>query len=631
MKKTFLAVAVFAIMSGVRARDARALNYVHFSGGPMKNLYVDLIFWGTNFNAGDRSAVMQNVIDVANWLNGVNQPPIGMEPAIHYYGPSSIAPGQWIADFTPIPTLFNPLDDSSFQAIVSAAQRGDFGAAFDYNTNVATPSGLPAGSNRLALVITKGTNDYCISAHRAAGCLDVWGYHDSMSGNPYGAVMSEHIWPILSHEILEAMSDPYVGNGWVTDGVIPFTWGDEIADECETQSGGSEFAWLTINAPYTMSGVNTQSSSCMQYIPEAHAPLAATFGYGGMGTVPLYLFFVDRNGHLKNEYWGDAGQAATGPNDLGQPSSGVRAVGKPSVVFSNNTLYVFVKGSDNVLWMYSNNTWTYLGGSIYGDPSAVVWTYSGATWIHVAALGLDSYVWLYGLRLGVPQGWGQIYTGGTLFAGPPNLVSQGADSLDVFATGEDGQMKWVKFRSGSWFAPITVAHDNAIPITSKPAVTRINGTTNGLDLIATSSLAANTTGLWQTSYEGSSWSSFVDGEFNITPEAKNYGFEGTPAVVSTTAHRVDVFSVARSGKLWWFWNGNQPGNSQWHTKNTFGASVPPALVDSGATGDPVAVSRGAGKMEVFYRTDDGRLAHMTTTNSGTSWTTETVLPAYSIQ
>jgi hypothetical protein len=59
--------------------------------------------------------------------------------------------------------------------------------------------------------------------------------------------------------------------------------------------------------------------------------------------------------------------------------------------------------------------------------------------------------------------------------------------------------------------------------------------------------------------------------------------------------------------------------------------VPPALVDSGATGDPVAVSRGAGKMEVFYRTDDGRLAHMTTTDSGTHWTTETALSANSIQ
>jgi hypothetical protein len=523
------------------------------------------------------------------------------------------------------------LDDSNFQSTVTRAQlpqRGDSAAFnfFDFSGNAASPT-LPAGSNRLALVITKGTNNYCISAHRAFGCLTVNGYHDSMSGNPYGAVMLESINPVLSHEIFEAMSDPYLFNGWAADNGI-FSQ-NEMADECENQSGGGEFAWLTINAPYTMSGVNTQVSSCMQTIPEQHAPLAATFGYGGMGTVPLYLFFVDPNGHLQYEYWGDAGQAPSGPYDLGQPSPGVTVAGKPSVVFQNYNTYIFVKGSDNALWMFAGNTWTYLGGIIYGDPSAVAWIYSGAQWIHVAALGTDSYVWLYGLRLGVPQGWGQIYTGGTLFAGAPNLLSQGADSLDVFATGEDGQIKWLQYRS-AWLNPVTVSHDYAVPITSKPAVTRINGT-SGLELIATSGVSANSTSMWQTSYNGSSWSSFVPGAFNITPEAYNYGFEGTPALVSSTASRVDVFSVARSGKLWWFWNGNQPGNSQWHTKNTLGAFVPPALVDSGATGDPVAVSRGAGKMEVFYRTDDGRLAHMTTTDSGTHWTTETALSANSIQ
>jgi len=624
MKRMFLAITVFAIVLGARARDARALDYVHFHGGPMKNLWVDLIFWGSNFDATDHQTVKQRVINVANWVNGVSPQAIGMEAAVHYYGLSGIQPGMWIDDTNnPYPSAYQ-LDDGNFQPVVSAAQNGSLGPAFDFNDNVASWEGLPAGSNRLALVITKGMTNYCISLHRAVGCLDVVGYHDSRSGNPYGAAMIED-GTVISHEILEAMTDPYLFDGWAASNGI-FSE-NEAADECENQSGA--LAMLTINAPYTMSGINTQTSSCMQDIPETHAPLTATLGYGGMGQVPLYLYYVDPNGHLQQVSWANAGLAATGPYDLGQPSSGVRAVGKPSVVFQNYNIYVFVKGSDNALWMFSNNTWTYLGGLIYGDPSAVSWIFSGAQWIHIAVLGTDNYIWLNSLRLGVPQGWGQIYTGGTLLVGSPNLISQGADSLDVFASGEDGQMKWLRWRS-AWLDPVTIASDYSVPLTSKPAIATISGN-NGLELIATSAAAPSVTGMWQTSYNGSSWSAFVPNTFNITPEAYNFGFQGTPALVSKTAGRVDLFSVARSGKVWWFWNGNQPGNSQWHTKNTIGASVPDPLVFGGATGDPIAISRGAGKMELFYRTDDGRLAHWTTTDSGGHWSTETVLAANSIQ
>jgi hypothetical protein len=61
--------------------------------------------------------------------------------------------------------------------------------------------------------------------------------------------------------------------------------------------------------------------------------------------------------------------------------------------------------------------------------------------------------------------------------------------------------------------------------------------------------------------------------------------------------------------------------------------VPQPLINGGATGDPLVISRGAGKMEFFYRTDAGQLAHWTTTDSGLHWANppELLLPPNSIQ
>ncbi len=632
MKKTFLAVAAIAFVSAAGVRDAKATDFLHFRGGPMKNLYVDLIFWGNNFSSGDRQFVRDTVTDIANWLNGGTTPPIGMEPTIHYYGLSGIVPGAWIDDKRTTPPSSGQLDDISFQPHVADAQSGLLGPSFDWNSNVASSSGLPVGSNRLALVITKGTANYCISLHRASGCAQASGYHDVRSGNPYGAVMLEANDPVLSHEILEAMSDPYLFNGWVADNGI-FSQ-NEVADECESQSGGSEFAWLSLNAPYASLGINTPTVTCQQFMPEAHAPMAATFEFGGMGTMPLVLVYVDPNGHVQSVSWPNAGQAATGPFDLGQPSPSVRAAGKPTIMYSMSAggELIFVKGSDGAVWMRRAGTWSSLGGQIYGDPSVVSWTWNNALWFHVAAVGLDDKLYVQGVNnQGTAFGWGQVDLDGTLFIGPPNIVSRAANSLDVFVTGEDGQIRWIKFNNPNWSGPTTIPHSPSDPFVSKPAVARTN--TTGLELIVASGVEANVPGLWQTSWDGSFWTTFGLGKFGIPTDDYMWGHQGTPAVVSGTGRRVDVFSVARSGKLWWFWSDNEPhGSSRWHTSTApLNSLNPPPLVSSGVSGDPVAMSRTTGQMEVFYRTNNGRLTHMTTTNSGSSWTTETLLPVNSIQ
>jgi hypothetical protein len=192
----------------------------------------------------------------------------------------------------------------------------------------------------------------------------------------------------------------------------------------------------------------------------------------------------------------------------------------------------------------------------------------------------------------------------------------------MFAVGEDGQLRWLKYRSG-WQAPVTVGHDSAMPFVSTPAVVKRPG--NGLEVVAMAGPGSGGAGMYQTAYDGSNWSGFVDGQFQILPDDTGWGFEGTPAVLSGAGGRVDVFSVARTGKLWWFYATNEPHSSIWRTGlSPIGSPVPAPLVASGATGDPLVLSRGAGQMELFYRTNDGRLAHMTYSN-GAWGVTEYVL------
>ena len=86
----------------VAASGAANAQSMTFAGGPMKNLTIDLIFWGnfcTKAYCADRQDVFDYVADLASYLRGVNAP-VGMEPALHYYGVSDITLGTWVAGTT---------------------------------------------------------------------------------------------------------------------------------------------------------------------------------------------------------------------------------------------------------------------------------------------------------------------------------------------------------------------------------------------------------------------------------------------------------------------------------------------------------------------------------------------------
>ena len=631
----------------VAASGAANAQSMTFAGGPMKNLTIDLIFWGnfcTKAYCADRQDVFDYVADLASYLRGVNAP-VGMEPALHYYGVSDITLGTWVAGTT---DLFGygigqakpGLDEMS--GIVASARAGAYGPAYDFHNNYYGPV-LPTGSNRLPVVVTLGINtldDYG----------DYQGFHDSSNGNPYAASRWESI-AVLSHEIFEAMTDPTVsapvifsGPGW--SGQINFF--TEVADQCEnnwsydgywsiastyqqpwdgalnwrgtTQPNNDDISGLasiTVDPPYSYPNPAPQVS-CEFFIPEQHAPLATTFEYGGNGQTPLALFYVDSAGRLEQLWWGAAGQTASGPYDYGQPSASVIAVGKPSVVYSLSFgERIFVRGSDGALWMRANGSWTSLGGLIFGDPKAIMW--DNGVLVDVFALGTDDRLYFYGMTNSVLYGWQVLpNTGSTLFAGPPTVLSRTPTTLDVFATGEDANLKWMGMTSAGWAAPVTLS-GGGNPVLSTPSA---------LAQGANAAVFANAQfGLLESSWSGSSWYSPADAPFQTTTPDNPYGMQGTPAPVSWGPGRYDMFSVSRNGKLWWWasnnatayfstWSDVAPGTTQFD---------PAALVTSGVSGDPAAVTRYPGELEVFYRTTNGGLRHMTYNNTNNSWTTEQAL------
>lgn len=613
MRKRWLGTAiVLQALFLAQGRQARANDYLLFKGGPMKNLYVDVVFWG-NFQDDERQTMRELVARLSGWLNGGSDSLPGLEPAVHWYGVSGITPGMWLNDTDPIPTsamLPNTghLNDGNFQPVVTAAQNGTLGPAFDYGGNVASSSGLPADGNRLTLVVTKGTTYYCIPG--GSSCI-YYGYHSGMSGHPYAALRFESREPGLSHEVMEAMTDP-----------LPFTGWDEVADACEGVTGGDTFAWLDVDPAFAGPTGSFGQTSCQKRVPEQHAPMAAAVETIS-GVQKIFLYYVASNGHVNRLQWNGAGQAASSPTDFGLPSQSAKAVGKPSVVYLPTSLgaslgeYLFVKGSDNAVWMLHDGAWTSLGGQIYGEPQAVFWSWNNQFWIHVAALGLDDRLYVNGIKDGVSQfGWGQVPSGTTLFAGSPTIVNRAVNALDIFAPAEDGSLKWVAFQDASgWAAPVTVSAAGNGPylatasVVSRPPNAALVGVTQF--------------GLFETSWSGSAWYSMQNSPFPLNTPDSYSGFQGTPAMVSSTTGRYDMFSVSRNGKLFWWYSTNQTAYYNTWVDGTPGSQYSDPLVTGGVSGDPVAVSRSASQVEMFYRTTNGALTHMTY-NIGGSWTTERV-------
>jgi hypothetical protein len=351
--------------------------------------------------------------------------------------------------------------------------------------------------------------------------------------------------------------------------------------------------------------------------------MAATFEYG-YRSQPLDLVYIDVQGHVEEMEWDSAGGAASAPFDLGPPSATVAAAGKPSIVYSLYTgERIFVKGTDNALWMHwepngGTGQWMSLGGVIYGDPKAVIW--DNDQLIDVFALGTDDNIYYYGMTPSVFYGWSGLYWSGKLFVNSPTVLSRDGQSLDLFANGEDAQLYWMSCNS-------TTCWTNPQNLTSNCA--NCDGFPTPTVGTPTVAFDSNHMELFTDFYSncmrvvtGPNW-----GQSTLCPGTATSSVQGSMAPVSWGPGHFDAFSVSREGELWW-WKTNNPGNLGAWTNGT-GSNGPLVGNSNGPntpTGDPLAISRSANEVEVFYRTDSGQLAHLTY-NNGAWGALEINLPA----
>jgi len=273
---------------------------------------------------------------------------------------------------------------------------------------------------------------------------------------------------------------------------------------------------------------------------------------------------------------------------------------------------VFVRGSDNDLWLNWNGTWRSLGSPgvglhIFGDPSAVMWNTTQN--LNVFVLGTDAAVYNFSAENGVLNRWWGAT--GVALSGPPRAFSRNPGAIDVFAVGDDGRLKWMPYTSTTGWAAMQdlgFIKDPAIneqrPHHSPVGIAAWDG--NTLDIFPTyeSGVAhRHFSGTWAPDFD-------VRGELGSQPA-------GTVSAVSWGSNRIDVFMVDRFWNLRHeYWDGN------WHMDVR-----DPMATD--AAGDPIVVSPGANYLDVLYRTVQGSLTRM---NYNNGWITQpAILPAGSIQ
>jgi hypothetical protein len=643
VRRVFISTLLLSLWWAPNAARANAnLNWQ--GGGYMKNYVVDVIFYGNNFTVEDQANVHDYVEYFVNYVNGQYNPP-GQEPAVHYYGLWGVVPGEMIQDNGPPPT---EIDDYSAVAEIQAAETGNypFDAALDFNWN-AISIGLYTAPNRIRLVLVKGVSpsevlDYHCESIVTHPCNNDDGYHDlDNNGEPYAVVRFEQLEKTISHEVQEAMTDPdYWGrSGWQTNESIFGLEHGEACDDCNGAHDDPNLVWTGIsgyNDGDSLSGVNRVTldpsygginssisvDSCQVWVPEQYAPIAAT--NNGAGTINL-IYRTPAGGIEEMYFYPDDPNISVpyGPYDLGQPvpgvpgQGGVTAQGKPAIVdfeveAPGAGQYIFVRGSDNNLWM-NYNGWQNLGGPILGDPSAV--NPSGSANVSVFVLSDYDTLYTFGISLGVLQGWSQLQTQGVLFSGPPKAFSRTTTSIDVFAVGEDGALNWVPVYS-DWSAtppgpdlgtmdqgsPGLFTHPWGVPHHAPPSITSWGS--DELDILSTAEvdvghLGWNTTsGVWTGGFE------------SLTGVLGSNAPSGTPAIVSWGPNRLDAFMIDRQNRLMHaYYDGS------WHPDVT-----QPFATD--AVGDPVAISRYQGQVEVFYRTTTGSLSHKA--YAGGSWSTQNI-------
>jgi hypothetical protein len=237
----------------------------------------------------------------------------------------------------------------------------------------------------------------------------------------------------------------------------------------------------------------------------------------------------------------------------------------------------------------------------------------------VFVLGTDSNIWTYGIHQGTLIGWSTVPSDQTngqhvFFSSPPkaiNPLSGGVPGpeMHVLAASQTGGVFDIRYtQSVGWFKAISIGGTASVPVHSPVGVTTLG---SALDVLETTALDT------EEVYWGSSWIA----EGSLSSALGTNQPSGSPAIASWGSNREDAFVIDRQNRLLHAYFN--VGSGSWR-------SDPANPIATDAVGDPVAVSRSSGKVEVFYRTFTGSLTHGL--YNGASWTWQSnILFSNSIQ
>jgi len=597
---SMVVVVALALAAGApRPASANTAANLYFHGGPMYNMTVNVLFWGTGTTGtgplntlpnAAANALIQRLTDLSAFLNGspvFNIP--GYQPTIRAYGAWGIMKGAVTFDASAATFHVNTLAQPPYNYIstdlvvprIEAAQANGLLPPEDLSefTVVVIPDGFK-------VVDQQGNTEAA--------------FHGASGSHRFAVVALSNLYG-LSHEIMEAATDPVWYDGWATDeGFLGATHYEGADGGCDNFPDSSGFASFTSDMAFQQyPGLGTDS--CQIVIPEQYAPIAvAQSGYEAR------IYTIGGDGGLRRTY----GALSSHPfqSDLiGWPAAGVWAAGKPSVITYGGADLVFVRGTDNQLYLWGEGpSWVNLGSpnarGFYGNPSAVVWDWNGSSTINIFLLGADLHLW--SLAFTGSWNWGCVDWSHTYNA-PPVAISRASNTLDVFLSSNNLHLSRYWFDGANWQGPQGIAGALQINTGRGQAFRTVNvvapagvstwGSTN-LELFVKGDLGPSVTSIVHTTFNGTAWTA-LDSRGDIA-----VGNSGSIATVSWGPNRVDAFVIdtgkqtmyhtARAGSVW--------------TSETL---VAPVAGDStsGATGDPVATSGYSGSFDVYYRDVSGNL------------------------
>jgi len=520
---------------------ANSPGNLNYNGGPVQStprVYVD--FWGFTTDPSGEAAYLARFLsgigDTA-WLATVNQYGGGSQ--------ANLLAGTWF-DSAPVPA--SPTDAQIQQEALNAAAGFSTGNSVNVQIVVATPTGhsTPGFGTQFCAYhgalaadpsVTYTNLPYMTDAGRACGEGIVNGANGLLDG----------VSIVEGHELAEAITDPLL-NAWYDASF------QEIGDKCVWQN--------------------------LADIP-THA-----------GTFPVQPLWSNNVGGCALPNTPPPAPQWTTWGNIGAPSVGVAAGSAPAVAsWSAERLDVFVRGGDNGLW-HTGWTGTHWGNWVSIDPTAIASSPVAVSWgpnrIDVVAYGTDGNV--------VHKAWNGIaFTPWeeTLGHPPPGLApgqsvaisSRGVGSLDILATGTDGNI-W----HSSWTGTQWSAWENVGPSLagiSGPAAVSMNS--SRIDLFAIGPYGR----MWQNAWV----SGWVGWNVNIGEPAVGSVGSAAPAASSWGTNRLDVFARGTDNAIY---------QTTWTGGSTFGPwqSRGQAIVSS-----PAAVSWSPNRIDLFGIGQDHNVWH----------------------